>query len=96
MSYVNKEDLLADIDEVWKRKYERSNYKVLYDLYRMCVNRINRAPTADVVEIIRCRDCQHYIDGKCYVSNRKRTFTYDVNIHHRKADDFCSYGERRT
>jgi hypothetical protein len=26
MSYVNKEDLLADIDEVWKRKYERSNY----------------------------------------------------------------------
>ena len=57
---------------------------------------IRKVPAADVVEVVRCRDCQHYIDGKCYVSNRKRIFTYDVNIHHRKADDFCSYGERRT
>ena len=57
---------------------------------------IRNVSSADVVEVVRCRDCQHYIDGKCYVSNRKRIFTYDVNIHHRKADDFCSYGERRT
>ena len=52
-------------------------------------------PTADVVEVVRCRDCAHYLDGKCYVKNRSPLFKYDVNIHSRKEDDYCSYGERR-
>ena len=52
-------------------------------------------PTADVVEVVRCKDCQHYINGCCYVKNRSPLFKYDVNIHHRKANDFCSYGEEK-
>jgi rubrerythrin len=51
MNYINKENLLATINEVWERRYERSNDKVLYDLYRMVVRRINSAQTADVVEV---------------------------------------------
>lgn len=52
-------------------------------------------PTADLVKVVRCKDCQHYIDRRCYVGNRKPLFTYDVNIHSRKPNDFCSYGERK-
>lgn len=55
---------------------------------------IHLAPAADVVEVVRCKDCQHYIYGRCYVANRK-PFSYDVNIHSRKGNDFCSYGERK-
>ena len=42
-------------------------------------------PTADVVEVVRCRDCKHrnpYCD-KCLRDN----LWHD-------ADDYCSYGER--
>ena len=58
----------------------------------------NVLPTVDVAEVVRCKDCEHYLDGKCYVTNRSTLFKYDVNIHSRKEDDFCSYGtpkERR-
>ena len=58
MSYINKEDLLAAINEVWERKYARCEWKTLYDLYRMCIRRINRATVADVVEVTRCKDCE--------------------------------------
>ena len=51
MAYINKEDLLGTINEVYERKYARCNWKPLYDLYRMCIRRINRAPDADVVEV---------------------------------------------
>ena len=55
------------------------------------------APTVDAVEVVRCRDCQHYIDGCCYVSNRTNKGLYPrVNIHSRSENDYCSYGERRT
>lgn len=54
-------------------------------------------PTVDAVVIVRCRDCQHYIDGCCYVSNRTNKGTYPrVNIHSRNENDYCSYGERKT
>jgi hypothetical protein len=55
---------------------------------------VHKTPAADVVEVVRCKDCQHYIDGHCYVKNRK-PFSYDVNIHSCKENDFCSYGERK-
>lgn len=45
--------------------------------------------------VVRCKDCMHYYNSKCYVSNRTPLFKYDVNIHSRKEDDFCSYGERK-
>lgn len=51
--------------------------------------------TADVVEVVRCKDCKHYFDGCCYITARSPLFKYDVNIHHRKGNDFCSYGERK-
>lgn len=47
---------------------------------------IDKLPSADVVEVVRCRDCiKHYKDGFCDV--------FDVRT---KAKDYCSYGERRS
>ena len=86
MSYINKEDLLATINEVWERKYARCEWKTLYDLYRMCIRRINRAQVADVVQIVRCKDCKYFILGVC---------RHDLAMNLSRDDDFCSYGERR-
>lgn len=59
---------------------------------------IDNAPTADVVEVVRCRDCKymcHYTDGhlECrLLSDLKPIPTTYCTMN---ADDFCSYGERR-
>ena len=48
---------------------------------------INNVPAADVVEIIRCKDCRYlYEDNKCPL----RTWWTHTE------DDYCSYAERRT
>ena len=48
-------------------------------------------PTADVVEVVRCKDCKHWI----YWADCKYC---TCDIHHHKnmtINDFCSYGERK-
>ena len=51
---------------------------------------IDEEPTADVVEVVRCKDCR-YRDEMCMCSHPKQEgilpLTYPL--------DFCSYGERR-
>lgn len=51
---------------------------------------IDNAPTADVVEVVRCKECKHHNETWCDMNSRDRGewfCWYD--------DDFCSYGERR-
>ena len=48
-------------------------------------------PTADMVEVVRCKDCRIatediMIDGWFYCNNNNQTH---------KPDHFCSYGERK-
>lgn len=59
---------------------------------------IEDAPTVEAVEIVRCRDCKYYYDygaNREYCCHRSKygKQVFDVKF---KADDFCSYGERRT
>ena len=44
---------------------------------------------ADVVEVVRCRDCKYY------ESYRGKVGRCSKCIGLRRASDFCSYGERR-
>lgn len=41
--------------------------------------------SADVVEVVRCKDCDHRIDRECQI--------FDMLMND---DDYCSYGERRS
>lgn len=74
---------LYPLDLADKRKYT-INAKAVADA-------IASTPTADVVEVVRCKDCIHYeIDeegfGHCGNSNG-----YDAKDY----TDYCNYGERR-
>lgn len=40
-------------------------------------------PAADVVPVVRCKDCKFWDFGDCYRLELSRS------------DDFCSYGERK-
>lgn len=49
-------------------------------------------PAADVVEAVRCKDCNNWNDaGFCVRDINGRT-----NMFRMGANDFCSYGERKT
>ena len=48
---------------------------------------IVNAPTVDAVEVVRCKDCEHWEDGY---------FGYCTKIHSAmEYDEFCSNGERK-
>ncbi len=82
-------------EKLCKARLSKQGYQMYADkdlIVEDCKHFKNKA---DFVEVVRCRDCSHYIDGKCYVSNRSPLFKYNVNIHSRGKDDYCSYGERK-
>lgn len=53
------------------------------------IERIGALPAADLVEVVRCKDCKHLMFSDCYGECGKG---YMGIVNH---DDFCSYGERR-
>ena len=75
------------------------------DLMEMVEANLAEQPTVDAVEVVRCKDCKHWLPeelerckalkqepyGLCNMYPQ-RTDWQDTTDH----DDFCSYGERRT
>lgn len=53
-------------------------------------------PAADVVEVVRCRDCRHWNPetGFCNLNSHFSMDGLDWDVFN--DDDFCSLGERRT
>lgn len=53
---------------------------------------IRRIPAADVVEVVRCKDCEHssFVKSCSKYECRKGFGTLKFS------NDFCSYGERKT
>lgn len=68
-------------------------YTDFIDVAERCMDDI---PTADVVEVVRCKDCKHLDKGEndseswCECVRIFGTY-FDVS-----EDDFCSYGEKET
>lgn len=56
----------------------------------LIVNAIEKAPKADVVEVVRCKDCEHWI----YWADEKRCIC-DLHCTHTIRDDYCSFGVRK-
>ena len=56
-------------------------------------NDIARFPVADVVEVVRCKDCKHW-GGIAYGFICRKFSGIDTKIC-MGTDQFCSYGERK-
>lgn len=48
-----------------------------------------KQPTADVVEVVRCKDCKHLMFSDMYGECSQ------AHMGIVRPDDFCSYGERK-
>ena len=57
---------------------------------------IEKMPTVDAVEVVRCKDCIHWheLEGVClkiYSDGNVSPYAWQD----RKPDDFCSYGKKK-
>ena len=95
--YIERESLRDEIRSlsmlITGLRYGKGVLNEYMKQYRESVLRIvDEQPTADVVRVVRCKDCIHRDpeDKKCDCSFRAKggIFPMDDN-------DFCSYGERR-
>lgn len=81
--YIDADELLTD---------KNQHYDWLSDEHYVRVRTIELMPIADVVEVVRCRDCVHYKQwyrdrGLCDLWARDGISVFN--------DGFCNYGERR-
>lgn len=54
---------------------------------------IEQTPTADVVEVVRCKDCKFHLANSCF--NRQWDLESSTEVPMVCDCDFCSYGERK-
>lgn len=71
-------DDLKDLMFVALMSYERGFISIIENV-------INDCPTVDAVEVVRCKDCEHYCDDEWC----------DINEAYFEDDDFCSDGKRK-
>lgn len=94
--YIEREATIASIENVLRgRTDEKGSHAYL--AFSMFAELIKIAPTADVVEVVRCKDCQ-YGKGEDHEGSIKVPFmyhcTYD-DLSYNGADHYCSYGKRK-
>jgi Zn finger protein HypA/HybF involved in hydrogenase expression len=100
--YIEREDLIEKISSISVqmlglragKSLLREAMKIYREEFLKC---IKEAPIADVVEVVRCKDCEHLriINGKGLYAYCPKTeckfepFEIDTRTH------YCSYGERK-
>ncbi len=83
--YISREALRSRVDEIIKTNHLRPDY-VWFTPNGVKVLALE-IPAANVVEVVRCRDCKHYNAGfECLIEG------YGIE---RPADYFCADGERK-
>lgn len=79
MAYISKENFIAFID----KKIEKSGLG--YVIGSQLKGYINKQPTADVVEVVRCKDCMYHDDICKHPDGLFRTTD----------NSYCSFGKRK-
>ena len=89
------------IDRMAAKKAIKDKPDMTNDEKASLFRRINAIPAADVVEVVRCRDCKHYDcddgDMKCVrdADWDEETAHYYGFVEYHGPDWFCAGGERK-
>ena len=57
-------------------------------------SKLESLPSADVVQVVRCKDCEHYYFADNRIPQEQR-YVCEISGEIWKPDSFCSYGERK-
>jgi hypothetical protein len=87
--YIDADKLTVYFEALAKQAEMEGLYNMAH-IHNRCLKIIEDAPTADVVEVVRCKDCiarpQKYLEP--FVCARNNILVY--------GNSFCSYGKRRS
>ncbi len=92
--YIDRANLIARIEYYVTHTTEG---KGEHYAYSVVLNEVLNRPAADVVPVVRCKDCKWFVDNNggewygCKMFQVVRITPEDAP----KPDDFCSYGERK-
>lgn len=79
-----------DADKMREEWLENGENEYVYDTNSV-LDSIDAQPTADVVEVVRCKDCKWFS-----VHNKDGCYRHDLDHHAQMTpvyeNDFCSYG----
>ena len=92
--YINKEEFFAWVKERWCSDCQNDNGLRC----RACwiddaIDIVEEAPEADVVEVVRCKDCRYSVD--CETAGFYCEHPDNRNPIECRPTDYCSDGERK-
>ena len=94
--YIDADVLIDAIENcsytTWSQDINRAWWAQAVKVKDNMVACIKNTPTADVVEVVRCKDCVYWQDNNCGYPNEECRWGKEETP---DADDYCSYGERR-
>jgi hypothetical protein len=96
--YIERQKLLTHLNERLNYlREENGNYDHYTDGYEEAVDKVEDFLPADVVEVVRCKDCKYLKYGyQCYCPlGMNLTNNEDAYVLVDADNDFCSYGERK-
>lgn len=90
--YIGRGALLEILNGLYDHHLKMRNYAA-DGATQDCITAVVEAHAADVVEVVRCKDCIYYKANSCF--NRQWDFESSTEIPLVRENDFCSYGERK-
>lgn len=101
--YIEREDLIKKVSSVSVqmlglragKSLLREAMKIYKETFIKCVE---EAPSADVVEVVRCKDCVYKKEELNINDDLELMCGFNYGLRVRGAvlfDDFCSYGKRK-
>lgn len=96
MAYIKKERILADILDMQVINKLQLSRDIIEKFYRI----VDSQPTADVVGVVRCKDCKHNYKngGDCdrVLIHTRRNLVLERNEYLYYKLNHCEYGEKRS
>lgn len=97
--YINAYKLKLEINVMLSGERKTGNHNTAQHALKSVRKMIDYFPAADVVEVVRCKDCKWYKESKLLATNkfcfRLKDRNGDRVGYNFAPDDFCSYGERK-
>ena len=86
---------LIDADDIWYDLLENTGNKEHPLEWAVSQSRIDRMPTIDAVEVVRCQYCKWWDIQHPYGTLVPDAYHCKVNDHFYRANHFCAYGRRK-
>jgi hypothetical protein len=81
--------------EILKVRFKAQGRNSVVEDYNFVQTVLMTAPTVDAVEVVRCKDCKHFVQSEPYDPCECMKWTIKWGVAYTQPNGFCSYGEGR-